>query len=204
MPLTFRAPTIVVVSYFLVMSALVVSAQVKIEIRPQPIPRAELSSTPSVDLRVDSSLALIPAHVTTLKGAPVTDLNKHNFRLFEEGVEQKITYFAKDDVPVSIGLVFDSSASMQNKKHKVAEAVATFFRTASAQDEFFLVQFDERPRLAVALHSSFGRCIPARPAHPALWTYVAAGRGSPCLDPDENRAEFQKGAGDSFRWRGQS
>ena len=100
-------------------------------------------------LRVDSTLVLIPAHVTTAAGTSVTNLTPEHFRLFEDNVEQKITHFAKDDAPISIGLVFDSSGSMHNKIRKSSEAAATFFKTANAEDEFFLVEFNEHPRLTV-------------------------------------------------------
>lgn len=100
-------------------------------------------------LRIDTSLVLIPVHVTTPLGISVTNLTKSNFQVFEDNVEQTITHFAKDDAPISIGLVFDASASMHNKIHKSSEAAAAFFRTANAEDEFFLVEFNERPHLAI-------------------------------------------------------
>jgi Ca-activated chloride channel family protein len=100
-------------------------------------------------LRVDTSLVLVPVHVTTPLGISVTDLNKTNFQVFEDNVEQTITHFAKDDAPLSIGLVFDASGSMRNKIHKSSEAAAAFFKTANPEDEFFLVEFNERPRLAI-------------------------------------------------------
>jgi Ca-activated chloride channel family protein len=100
-------------------------------------------------LRIDTSLVLVPVHVTTRLGIAVTDLNKTNFQIFEDNVEQTITHFAKDDAPLSIGLVFDASASMRNKLHKSSEAAASFFKTANREDEFFLVEFNERPRLAI-------------------------------------------------------
>ena len=94
-------------------------------------------------------LALIPVHVTTELGASVTNLKQENFRIFEDGVEQKISNFSSEDAPVSIGLLFDASGSMRNKIRKSAEAAAAFFRTANADDEFFLVEFNERAKLAV-------------------------------------------------------
>jgi len=51
-------------------------------------------------LRVDTSLVLVPVHVTTPLGVSVTDLNKANFQVFEDNVEQTITHFAKDDAPL--------------------------------------------------------------------------------------------------------
>jgi Ca-activated chloride channel family protein len=104
---------------------------------------------PEARLRVDSALALIPVHVTTPDGASVTNLDRDKFQIFEDGVEQKITHFSKDDAPVSIGLVFDTSGSMTTKMRKSSEAAATFFKTANNDDEFFLVEFNDRPKLTV-------------------------------------------------------
>jgi Ca-activated chloride channel homolog len=115
---------------------------------------ARIASRPITELapahlRVDTSLVLIPVHVTTRLGVSVPDLDKANFRISEDNVEQAITHFAKDDAPLSIGLVFDASASMRSKMHKSSEAAAAFFKTANPEDEFFLVEFNERPHLAV-------------------------------------------------------
>jgi Ca-activated chloride channel family protein len=107
------------------------------------------SSFPEATLRIDSSLVLIPAQVTTREGSPIMDLRPKDFRIYEDGAEQEISYFAKDDAPVSIGLLLDSSGSMKNKKQKSSEAAAAFFRTANSEDEFVLIEFDERPKLAV-------------------------------------------------------
>jgi Ca-activated chloride channel family protein len=107
------------------------------------------SAVPPADIRIDSSLVLIPVHVTTPGGESVTTLDRERFQLFEDGVEQKITLFVKDDAPLSVGLVFDASGSMQNKIRKSSEAAATFFKTANAEDEFFLVEFNDRAKLTV-------------------------------------------------------
>ncbi len=104
-------------------------------------------------IRVDSALVLIPVHVTTPYGASVTDLEKKDFTLFEDGVQQPIGLFAKDDGPISIGLLFDASGSMHNKMAKVTEAAASFFKTANKDDEFFLVEFNERARVTVPFTS---------------------------------------------------
>ncbi|MDQ6706231.1 MAG: VWA domain-containing protein, partial [Acidobacteriota bacterium] len=59
-------------------------------------------------LRVDSALVLIPAHVTSATGTSITTLNKDNFRLIDDGIEQSIVHFAQDDAPVSIAVLFDA------------------------------------------------------------------------------------------------
>jgi len=89
-----------------------------------PHPAAE---SPSGAIRVDASLVLIPVHVTTEDGASVTDLSKESFHVFEDSTEQPITYFAKDDAPVSIGVLLDTSGSMQHKMRRCSEARQAFF-----------------------------------------------------------------------------
>ena len=124
-------------------------------ITPRPNPRLGVTARlapeaiPPADLRVDVPLVLIPVHVTTPLGVSVTNLTKRDFRIFEDGAEQQITHFASEDAPLSIGVLFDASGSMKNKIAKSAEAVSAFFKTSNAEDEFFLIEFNERPRLAV-------------------------------------------------------
>jgi Ca-activated chloride channel family protein len=120
-----------------------------VSIVPRPVPAVgpNPDAVPNEHLRVDASLVLVPVHAVSATGANVTDLAAANFRVFEDGVEQKITYFSQDDAPLSVGLVFDSSGSMSNKIRKSATAAAAFFKTANASDEFFLVEFGERPKL---------------------------------------------------------
>jgi VWFA-related protein len=79
----------------------------------------------------------------------VTGLEKEHFKVFEDKVEQVITQFSSEDAPISIGLVFDTSGSMGPKLQKSRQAAAEFFKTANPQDEFFLVQFNDRPELTV-------------------------------------------------------
>ncbi len=104
---------------------------------------------PPADLRVDVPLVQIPVHVTTPLGASVTNLRPESFQLLEDGVKQTITHFSSEDAPISIGLLFDASGSMRNKMRKSSEAVAAFFRTSNADDEFFLIEFNDHPKLAL-------------------------------------------------------
>ena len=122
---------------------------------PRPNSREPLDSTivSQTHLRVDSSLVLIPVQVTTSTGTSVTSLSQENFELFDEGVEQKITHFSQEDGPVSIGLLFDSSGSMRNKVLQSSEAAAAILRAANSHDEFFLIEFGDRPKLAVPFTS---------------------------------------------------
>jgi VWFA-related protein len=100
-------------------------------------------------LRIDSSLVLIPVHVSNAVGRAVSGLARENFRVFEDGTEQTISDFFTEDAPVSIGLLFDASGSMRPKMEKSSEAAAAFFRAANPEDEFFLVEFNDHARLTV-------------------------------------------------------
>src|SRR5258708_12806192 len=119
----------------------------KVSIDPRANPTAPEAKGPRSDIRVDTTVVLINVTVTDPLNRFVTGLEKENFRLFEDKVEQKVTHFASEDAPLSIGLVFDTSGSMGNKLTKSREAVAHFFKTANPEDEFFLVQFNDRPEL---------------------------------------------------------
>ncbi|MFB3775958.1 MAG: VWA domain-containing protein [Bryobacteraceae bacterium] len=124
------------------------------ETRVSIVPRTSTLGTPAesaprVDLRVDTTLVLIPVTVTDPMNRFVTGLEKEHFRLQEDNVDQAITHFASEDAPLSVGIVFDTSGSMGSKLLKSRQAVAQFCKTANPQDEFFLVQFNSAPQLTV-------------------------------------------------------
>jgi len=121
---------------------------VALESRKSNPPTGTVASRP-VDLRVNKTLVLINVTVTDPLNRFVTGLEKEHFRLFEDKVEQEITQFSSEDAPISIGLVFDTSGSMGPKLQKSRQAAAEFFKTANPSDEFFLVQFNDRPELTV-------------------------------------------------------
>jgi len=98
-------------------------------------------------IRTNVSLALVNVTVTDPYNRLVTGLEPDNFRVFEDNVEQEIASFSSEDVPISIGVVFDVSGSMGNKIGKAREAAVQFFKTANTADEFFLVSFNERAEL---------------------------------------------------------
>jgi VWFA-related protein len=130
-------------------------AQVSVQPRPKPVPPKAQQPTPNI--RVDTSLVLIPVSVNDPLNRPVTGLEKENFRLFDDRVEQSITQFAMDDEPVAVGLVFDTSGSMGDKLKTSRMAARQFFNTSNPEeDEFFLVEFDDRPRLEVPLTKDTG------------------------------------------------
>jgi Ca-activated chloride channel homolog len=112
---------------------------------------AQAPVRPTSKLRLDSSLVLVPVSVCDPHFHPVTGLEKDHFKVFDDRVEQTVTHFAMDDEPVVVGVVLDTSASMGTKMRRAREAAAAFFKTANPEDEFFLVEFNDRPKLSVPL-----------------------------------------------------
>jgi Ca-activated chloride channel homolog len=111
-------------------------------------PRSKTQATANIvnqraNIRVDSTLVLIPVTVTDPFNRFVTGLEKDNFKILEDKKEQEIVSFTSEDAPLSIGVVFDCSGSMGNKLEKSRQAVTQFFKTANPEDEFFLVEFND-------------------------------------------------------------
>jgi Ca-activated chloride channel family protein len=135
---------------FLVSAALL--AQEPVAITPRVKPSTQAAPT-AIDrksnIRIDTTLVLVPVAVNDPMGRFVTGLDKENFKVFEDKAEQEIKQFSSEDAPMSVGLVFDTSGSMGQKLNTSRKAVAEFLKTANPQDEFFLIQFNDRPELAV-------------------------------------------------------
>jgi Ca-activated chloride channel homolog len=133
-------------------------ARAQVSIKPRPKPAPPTGALPTPDIRVNTNLVLIPVSVNDPLNRPVTGLEKENFRIFDDRVEQAITQFAMDDEPVAVGLVFDTSGSMGDKLRRSRMAAREFFHTSNeGEDEFFLVEFDNQPRLEVPLTRDTGQ-----------------------------------------------
>lgn len=136
----------------------------------QPLPMA--SPTPSPQevkegdiVRVDTELVTLTATVTDTKGRYRADLKQSDFTVYEDGVKQDLAYFNTGDrVPVSLGIIFDVSGSMEDKIEGVEDAVKHFVKSVATGDEIFLVRFsddadlvqdftDDRKRILRAIES---------------------------------------------------
>ena len=97
----------------------------------------------SVTFRSDTRLVLLHATVTDAHGKIVSDLPRSAFTVYENGVEQPLKIFRREDVPVSMGIVVDNSSSMRDKRAKVAAASMALVRASNPEDEIFIVNFNE-------------------------------------------------------------
>jgi len=108
---------------------------------------AQESTTPRFN--AGATLVLIPASVTDPLNRFVLGLRKQDFHIFEDGVEQTIAHFSGEDAPLSLGLVFDSSGSMDDKLRISRLAAQQFLKTMNAQDEAFLIDFSSSAKVEV-------------------------------------------------------
>jgi Ca-activated chloride channel family protein len=142
-------PIIALAAAVVLCAPLVFWAQVSIPARERAGPAAPPDELPRSDLRVDRTEVLVPVSVNDTLNRPVSGLEKENFRVFDDKVEQLITSFSMEDEPVAVGLVFDTSGSMSGSEREERAAANEFFKTANPEDEFALVEFDSAPRLVV-------------------------------------------------------
>ena len=94
-------------------------------------------------LSVDVDLVTVAATVIDGSGKYVNDLQAGDFRVFENGQEQEISFFSHDaQVPVSLGVLIDTSGSLQDKLAQGLEVVRAIASTLSSGDEMFVMTFD--------------------------------------------------------------
>ncbi|HET9785254.1 MAG TPA: VWA domain-containing protein [Terriglobales bacterium] len=97
---------------------------------------------------------LVHATVVDKKDQAVTTLPESDFTIFENGVQQKIEYFAREDAPVSVGILVDNSGSMSQSRPEVNRAAINFVKASNTQDEVFIVNFNSDYYLDAAFTNS--------------------------------------------------
>lgn len=111
--------------------------------RPSPTPTPQEVGEGDV-IRVDTELVTLTATVTDARGRYVANLKQSDFAVYEDGVRQEVAYFNTGDrVPMSLGIVFDTSGSMLDKIEGVRDAVEHFVKSVALGDEIFLVRFSD-------------------------------------------------------------
>ena len=135
---------------FLLASFALRSQQISIEPRQGPGTKTQADDR-KAHLKIDTSLVLVPFTVTDRLGRPALGLEKENFRVFDNKVEQTVVNLAMEDDPVAVGFIFDISGSIGGAMGRYRMAAREFFKVSDEKDEFFLVEFESAPKLAVPL-----------------------------------------------------
>jgi Ca-activated chloride channel family protein len=109
---------------------------------------AILAAAAQDQLRIDVRLVNLVATVTDRSGRYAGDLKAEDFIVEEDGVPQQIAHFTQDhNLPVSLGIILDTSGSMDRKIRTATQAVERFIRTVHEDDDIFLMTFSSTPGL---------------------------------------------------------
>jgi Ca-activated chloride channel homolog len=133
----------------------------------------------------DSELVVLHVTVKDKRGAYVSGLPQEAFGVIEDGRAQTVRVFTDTDTPVTVGLLVDSSASMQPNRRVVIAAASSFAEASSPRDEIFALAFNEnvRPVLpptapftsdSTVLRAALERSVTAR-GRTALYDAITAG-----------------------------
>ena len=115
----------------------------------------------SYTFSVDVLLVQLPVSVLDKNGDPVPDLGREHFQVFEDGILQQLSLFKHEDIPTSVGLVIDNSASMRYKRQIVNQAALAFAKQSNPDDETFIVNFDDAAFLEQDFTSSIDTLVQA-------------------------------------------
>src|SRR5258705_9875956 len=108
----------------------------------KPTPEKELEFDENDVVRVSTSLITVPAEVLDRNGRNVGNLQKTDFRIYENGVEQQVAYFASVEQPFTVALLLDVSGSTQSQLQAIRTAANTFIKRLRPKDRLLLVSFD--------------------------------------------------------------
>ncbi len=94
-------------------------------------------------LRVDVDLVVLHTTVVDRNGRIIGELGQQHFKVFEDAIEQKLAVFRNEDVPVTVGVVLDNSASMRENRSSMQAGAVRFVEGSNPLDELFLVNFND-------------------------------------------------------------
>jgi VWFA-related protein len=98
-------------------------------------------------VRVNTSLVTVPVSVMDRSGRYVPDLRQKDFRIFEDGVEQQVAYFASVEKPFTVALVIDTSSSTAFRMEQIQDAAMAFIDQLRPEDQVIIVSFDDDVRV---------------------------------------------------------
>lgn len=112
-----------------------------------PPSQSQAEERRSAEFRSEVDQVVIYASVYNSENQLVSDLKANDFSVFENKIEQDISYFGQDDIPSTVGIVIDSSGSMRDKFRLVNEATRLFLEMSNPENELFLITFKNEAEL---------------------------------------------------------
>src|SRR5215472_2597171 len=107
--------------------------------------------------KAEAQEVVLHATVLDQRQRLVTNLNKNDFTVYEDGQPQQITRFTREDIPVSIGILVDNSGSMRDKRQAVNTAALDLVKGSNPEDEVFIVNFSDEAIIDTDLTSDVAK-----------------------------------------------
>ena len=150
-----------VASFLLLVSLLSVITTAQQTSRPRRVTVVKDAGVEEVSagdvVRINTTLVTVPVSVLDRQGRFVSGLNRQDFRLFEDGVEQSIVHFEPTEMPFTVALVLDTSASTRFEIEEIKEAAIDFAKQLRPQDRVLVVTFNEEVYLLTEATNDFNR-----------------------------------------------
>lgn len=141
---------------------------------PQSKPPVKGDDRSSFRISVDVDLVVLPASVRDRQGREVSDLRANDFRVYEDGVAERIQLFRHEDIPVVAALLIDHSGSMRPKLAEVTAAARAFVHSSNPDDQMFVVNFNET--VSLGLPEAIRFTSSADELERAIWRTPAVGQ----------------------------
>ena len=128
-------------------------------LRPSPSPT--VTPTPEDDgpIRIETELVNLNVRVVDRNNRPVNNLKESDFKIFEDGVEQKVEFFSRLEVPTNYALVIDNSGSLRMQLEKVIEASKTIIDTNRPDDETSVIRFISSDKIEIVQDFTASRAL---------------------------------------------
>ena len=125
---------------------------------PAAVPRPSVEEVSAGDVvRINTTLVTVPVSVLDRQGRFVSGLKREDFRVFEDGVEQSIVHFEPTEMPFTVALLLDTSASTRFDLAEIKEAAIEFARQLRPQDRVLVVTFNDEVYLLTEATNDFER-----------------------------------------------
>ena len=119
------------------------------------VPRTVREQPLAANIRIDVNMVLVPVSVMDAYGRNITGLEAGNFRVVDGPSQVPIVSFSRQDQPITVGLIFDCSRSMQTKFKAARQAPQELFQQLNPDDQSFLITISDKAELRTALTSDF-------------------------------------------------
>jgi Ca-activated chloride channel homolog len=106
-------------------------------------------------IRLSTDMVSLSVSVMDKKGQAITGLERKDFKIYENGVEQSIDFFSMEEMPVCWGIVLDSSTSMSDEMHDVYQAAIQVVSEGTEKDRTFVVAFNGKTRYVTRTRTGY-------------------------------------------------